>query len=146
MDQLKAFFDKAKTDEELMAKLYELGKREAPDEEIIALASEHGFTITKEEIEIMKSHSCSSYVSCKIQEEDLENATGGYNEDAPTKNRYDPKTCPTTTRTKYECVGFLEILYCDHLRREPLGNYIYHYKCMMGAFDYIGNTWGTPTR
>ena len=144
MSQIKAFFDKAFEDNDLMAKLDELAEKGIKDEDVIALAAEHGFTITKEEIEIMKSHSCSICKSCEIKEEELENTTGGYNPDAPSKNRWDPKRCMSHGRTMYECVGFMEIVNCDHYRKIDLDKG-YRHICMMGAFDYRGNFWGTPT-
>ena len=145
MNQIKAFFEKAMSDESLMAKLDELGKKEAPDEEIIALAAEYGFTITKEEIESMKSQSCESCKSGEINEEDLENVAGGGSQ---TTNRFDPKVCPNLTRTRYECVGFLQMNYCDHYRKIPITKCkvspIFRHECVMGAFNYTGLKHGTP--
>ena len=147
MDQLKAFLEKAKTDDSLMAKINEMGKKKASDEEIIALAAEYEFTITKEEIEAMKNQSCSSCKSCEIGEEDLENIAGGSERD--TQNRYDPNVCPNLTRTRFECVGFWAIVWCDHYRKtqdiyKPYKESIFIHECVMGAFNYKGYGNGNP--
>ena len=157
MEQLKAFTEKAMSDEGLMEKLDILGKADAPDEEIIALAAQHGFTITKEEIEAMKSQSFSRCKNCNIGEEDLVNITGGTYK---TENRWDPVACPKLTRTRYECVGFLMQTFCDHYRlispsgnRHHSGDYVsdgaftsnnWIHECDMGAFKYKGTHKGTP--
>ena len=148
MNQITAFIEKAKSDGKLMAKLDKLGEKGAKDEDIISLAVEYGFTITKEEIEAMKNQSCSSCKNCEIGEEDLENVAGGSKKE--TQNRYDPNVCPNLTRTRYECVGLLNIVWCDHYRRTrynskfDLPSTIYIHECAMGAFSYKGFDNGNP--
>ena len=148
MNQMITFIEKAMADEDLMAKLDELGKADAPDEEIITLAAEYEFTITKKEIEAMKNQSCSSCKSCEIGEDELGNVAGGNKKE--TQNRYDLNVCPNLTRTRYECVGLLNIVWCDHYRRTrynskfDLPSTIYIHECAMGAFNYKGFDNGNP--
>ena len=76
-----------------------------------------------------------------IAEEDLEAAAGG-----ATQNRYNPDVCGKYTKVEYECVGFLKKIRCDHYKEESL-NLIrtrYHYTCVMGRYDYIGDGHGDP--
>ena len=146
MNQIKALLEKAKSDENLMEKLNELGKKEQ-DDEIIALASEHGFTITKEEMEEMKNRTTESG---KLNEEDLDKVAGG----GATQNRWDPNVCPNLTRTRFECVGFMQAVWCDHYKQTDTGRkivtdrgeniYVKRHQCMMGAFDYEGGKYGEP--
>ena len=146
MNQIKAFYEIAMADESLMTKLNELSEKEAPDEEVIALAAEHGFTITKDEIESAKKRTVESG---KLNEEDLENVAGG-----ATTNRFNPKVCPNLTRTRYECVGFLHSNWCNHYRRSDAGVSLhssglvhvskYNHVCVMGAFNYRGKVCGEP--
>jgi len=139
MSQLKAFIEKSKADKELMAKLDELGAKDAGADEIIALAKENGFTITADEIEKMKD---GDEASGELKEEDLEAVTGGW-----TENRYDPKTCKNMSRNKYECKGFSEIIFCDHYRRirDDWNQKKYTHKCVKDAFPtYLGNKQGEP--
>ena len=149
MNHIKAFFEKAMVDEKIMAKLNELGEK-AQDEEIIALASQHGFTITKDEIENAKNQIISSG---ELNEEELEKVAGG----GATRNRYDPNVCPTLKRLRGQCIsnGFLPSFllpnWCDHYRRReagprstPTGQMIkmYYHSCAMGAFggeEIFGN-------
>ena len=147
MNQMKAFFEKAKADESLMAKLNELGKKDAPDEEIIALAAEHGFVVTKEEIEAVKNQTTTSG---ELKEEDLEKVAGG----GPTQNRWNPERCMNHGRTMFECTGFMQAFWCDHYRQTDTGRkettdrgeniYIKRHQCVMGAFDYEGGKYGEP--
>ena len=141
MEQLKAFIEKAKTDKVLAEKLDILGIKGAGDDEIIALAAEYGFTITKEEIENIKSHSCNSCKSCELKEEDLENVAGG----RITQNRYNKDICSCYTEPHYYCVGFLSSSWCDHFRREfirrrtisegDIIHVLFREYCVMGFFD-----------
>jgi len=143
MSQIKEFFEKVKVDNDLMEKLIELGKNEAPDEDVISLASKYGFTITKEDIDNMKN--CATKCG-KLSEEDLDNVAGG----GGTQNRWDANRCMGHGRTMIECVGFLWIAWCDHYTRsipsDPNYKYAgYHeHKCAMGAFHYYGHANGDP--
>ena len=133
MEQIKAFIEKAKVDKELMTKLDALGKKGADAEEVIALAGEYGFTVTKEDVEAARRQNCPHQV--ELSEEDLAAISGG-----ATQNRYDAKVCHSLTEARYECVGFLERCWCDHYRRTETGkdnNYYYHeHSCAMGCFKY----------
>ena len=71
MEQIKLFLENAQSDNELAAKLEEMRVNDAGVEEIVALAAEYGFTITKEEFEQ------SPKVSGEINEEQLEDIAGG---------------------------------------------------------------------
>jgi len=147
MDQIKALIEKAQSDKELMAKLDALGEKDAGADEIIALAKEYGITVNAEEIEKLKSEDEYSSESGELTEEELEDVAGG----APSENRYDPKTCKNMTRTKYNCVGFLTLCWCDHYRQdETLRTKIgknwysrYFHSCTKNAFPrYYGNASG----
>ena len=147
MSQLKAFIEKAQSDKELMAKLDELGAKDAGADEIIALAKENGFTITADEIENQKR---GELATGELSEEELETVAGG--EGGPTMNRYDPKTCKNMVESKYNCMGFLGWCWCDHFRRRhdpttETGTYRsrYFHSCVMGAFpEYRGDNYGFP--
>ena len=58
MNQMTAFIEKAKSNGELMAKLDALGKNNAGTDEVISLAAEHGFTVTKEDVEEARRKNC----------------------------------------------------------------------------------------
>jgi len=146
MEQLKAFIEKAQSDKELMGKLDTLGEKDAGADEIIALAKESGFTITADEIVKLKSENTAD--SAELKENELETVAGGVR---PTHNRYDPKTCKNMTRTKYNCVGFLAIIQCDHYRceiaskPEDAPNFRFWHSCTMNAFPkYKGDSYGHP--
>ena len=87
MEQLKAFFEKAKTDKELGEKLNALGMKGAGIDEYIALAAENGFTITAENLDEWKSS--------ELSEKQLEKVAGGDDLDGPKPVRnycfYQPK-------------------------------------------------------
>ena len=148
MSQIKAFFEKAKSDENLMAKLDELGKKEAPAEEIISLAAEYGFVITAEEIEQAKGLQQTG----ELSEEELDKVSGGF----WYVDRYNDAICtPFLKRTRYECVGFLQNSHCTFYTAKYVytkkqgywdgGNVpIYRHVCARGAFDYEGTGIGTP--
>jgi len=142
MGQIKALIEKAKSDNELMAKLDALGKKDAGADEIIKLAKEYGFTVTADEIDQLKNESVKTG---EIKEEDLEAVAGG-----GTQNRYDPNTCKGMTRTKYECVGFLSECWCDHYRcvyerKHNDGWTLFMHSCAMEAFPrYQGYGSGNP--
>jgi len=70
MEQLKAFFEKAKTDKELGEKFNALGSKGAGPDEYIALAAEYGFTVTMEEMDEEKKNR-------KLNEDQLEGVAGG---------------------------------------------------------------------
>ena len=74
MNQIQAFIEKAKSDENILANIKELSKKETSDDEIISLAADYGFTITKDDIESMKNHKTESG---ELNEEDLEKVAGG---------------------------------------------------------------------
>jgi len=145
MSQLKAFIEKAQSDKELMAKLDALGEKDAGADEIIALAKENGFTVTADELEKIKD---GGEESGELAEEDLEAVAGGWSQ-----NRYD-STCKNMTRTKYNCVGFVGLCYCDHYRQEDIGQKrhpnnaiyrIYRHICKKEAFPiYVGWNDGQP--
>jgi predicted ribosomally synthesized peptide with nif11-like leader len=128
MEQIKLFIEKAKTDIELMSKFNTLGESGAGIDEFIALASEHGFTFTEEDYN--KS-------LLEFEKEELVKVTA-------TQNRYDPKVCPNLKRTRYECVGFLRLFWCDHYRREMTAFPRHKHTCVKGAFDYVGLDDGFP--
>ena len=149
MEQLKALIEKAKSDEELMAKLDALGAKDAGDDEIIALAKEYGFTVTAEDIDQVKNESAGS-TDKELTEEELEAVAGGGSE-----NRYDPNTCKNMTKRKYECFGFLGLCWCDHYRKELCRKpdharprtWIYYHKCVMEAYrTYKGYSDGVPEK
>ena len=89
----------------------------------------------------------------ELMETELEDAAGG-----ATQNRYDPQRCGNTTRTSYECVGFLTMTWCDHYRQKyippagigpggPVGagsGERYRHVCVMGRYDYEGDMAGKP--
>jgi len=147
MSQMKAFFDKAMSDKDLMAKLDELGRRNAEDEELISLAAENSFFLTKKDIEKFIAQASKSR---ELSEEDLENVAGGEG----SRNRWDRNRCMSHGRTMYECVGFLGMFWCDYYRRtntgriiEGVGNVpvtIYNHYCTLGAFNYDGLEGGSP--
>jgi len=134
MEQLKAFLEKARTDEELSEKIEALGEKAGNPDEIITLAAECGFTITAEEIEQLKSGNVNRTGSSEIAEEDLETIAGGNS-----KNRYDPNTCKNMTKIKDDCRGFLGLKWCDHYRQEAIsydqyGPIAWKHECVMDAF------------
>ena len=141
MDQLKAFLEKVKSDENLMAKFDELGEK-VKEDEVITLASEYGFTVTKEDIENAKNRTSTSG---ELKEEELEEVAGG----AASKNRFFHNRCMNHGRTMLECVGILDLLWCDHYSRIHTGYNgisvkLFDHKCAMGAFDYVGYENGNP--
>ena len=130
MEQMQAFIEKAKSDNALMAKLDELGAAGASAEEIVALAAEHGFSITVEDYQ-----SAGMPKSGELAEEDLDVVSGG-----GTQDRWDPKECCHIYGVAYRCVGFLTWCWCDHFSRtliDSVRNGNYQVKCGMGRFDYI---------
>ena len=152
MEQMKAFIEKARTDSELMAKLNTLAARGAGAGEIIALAAEHGVTITEEDFRQAveaAGHVCphragQSAAGCpsveergctrktvELKEEDLEAAAGGF-----TQNRYDPDVCGQYYKVGYNCVGFLGGCWCDHYAQKTIRSGHCRYKCAMGYYDY----------
>ena len=72
MEQINLFMEKVQADEELAAKLKEMQANNATVDEFIALAAEHGFTVTKEEVEQPPRK-----VSRELSEEELTDAAGG---------------------------------------------------------------------
>ena len=134
-ETLKAMLKKARNDSEFEAKLNALGESGAKPEAIIAFAAEHGFAVTAEDFK-----SCGSG-RAELIEAELDNVAGGF---LPTQNRYDPNVCPTLTRPRYECAGFLNFISCDHYSAQSRGKGAWHFKCAMGAFDYIGMSGGKP--
>ena len=58
MEQIKLFIEKAKTENELMAKLDALGAKGAGADEVVVLAAEYGFTVTKEDMEAARRQNC----------------------------------------------------------------------------------------
>ena len=133
MNKMQAFIEQAKKDKDLMAKLDALGASGAGADKIIALAAEHGFTVTEEDCRQAAEAQC-PHKKGELKEEDLEAAAGG-----ATTNRYDPAVCSQYNDVHFNCVGFLELNWCDHYRRsvDDSSNWerrLYR-KCMMGFFD-----------
>ena len=133
MEQIKLFIEKAKSDSELMAKLDALGKSGAGAKEVVALASEYGFTVTNEDVEAARRQNYPH--RGELSEEDLNNVSGGWSQD-----RYNPTECAKYTERHYWCVGFLYGCWCDHYRQENeqvdyLTFKVRHY-CVRGFFDY----------
>jgi len=142
MNQLQKFIKKADEDAELYKKVEALSMEEATDEEYIGLASEYGITIANEELE--QARSCVSCKNCsELSEGELDDVVGGSggNTRPITADRFDPEVCPSQTRTRYECVGFMKIVWCDHYDRQFLkgSNYGYMHQCKMGYFKYAAN-------
>jgi len=140
MSQLIAFIEKAKSDKDLMAKLDALGENAGADE-IIKLAKEYSFTVTEEEIEKQKSSEDSSG---ELSEDELESVAGG-----GSANRYNPDVCKDLPKTRFECVGFMSLCWCDHHRRthDPISpgwgtKARYFHTCVMGAYSYRGDKEG----
>ena len=140
---LLSMLEKAKTDMAFMDKLEELGRKNAAPEEIVALAAEYGFSITAEDLK-----SCNgNCTKCgELSSEELETVSGG--KDIPQgidNDRFDPNACHAHGRTRYECVGFLQIIYCKYYSKTIIKNSFprrYHHVCAKGAFNYTGNADG----
>ena len=126
INQMKVFFEKAIADKELMKKLDELGVKEAPDEEIITLAAEYGFTISIDDIEAFRNQSTQSKI---LKEEELENVAGGVH---IREDRHNHEICIQYTKTHYYCVGFLRLFPCTHYQNYPHNMNI----CHKGYFRY----------
>ena len=71
MEQINLFMEKAQEDEELAAKLKEMQASKATVEKFIAFAAEHGFTVTKEDVEQPPK------VSGELSEQQLDEVAGG---------------------------------------------------------------------
>ena len=139
---MQAFIEKVKSDSSLMAKLDELGAAGASAEEIVALAAEHGFTVTVEDCREAAEKSC-PHRRGELAEEELDSVAGG----GATQNRWNPEICNNYNRTHYNCVGFLGGCWCDHYKRTTYDDsnrdsIRYRHVCHMGRFDYIGNGHG----
>ena len=152
MGQLIEFIEKAMSDKELKAKLDALAKKDGDSDEviyekddIIALANENGFTVTAEDIKMREQECTPDKETTELKEEELEAVSGG---GWPTQNRYDPKTCKGMTRTKYECVGFAMLCFCDHYIRHQYGRgELYNHHCKKSAFpEYVGSEHGWPRK
>ena len=145
MEQIKAFIEKVKSDNALMAKLDALSAKNASTDDVIKLAAECGFTFSKEDYEQSKNCGENCTRCGELSVEDLDTVSGGNSQ-----NRYDPNVCPNLTRTRYECVGFMSWCYCDHYRMEyvksigGLGRNVHQHICGMGAFNYEGLNNGEP--
>jgi len=157
MDNLKLFIEKAKGDEKLMTKLNEVGKDSITPGKIQELAAEYGITVPKDELDKL----CYKKFGV-LAEGDLEEVAGGdaHEDDFdidisgwPTQDRFDPAVCPGIGRTRYECVGFLRLVYCDHYSKTFSHTHIEKYKgkggadrrisifdhvCSKGGFNYKG--------
>jgi len=137
MEQLKAFFDKANMDPELMAKIEALGEKNEQLDKVIALAAEYGFTITIEEIEQFKHNTDVQDGSNELSEEQLKNVAGG-----ASKDRYCPEWCKNLKEHRWAC--FVPFVDCDHFYKSngytSKGEIGHFYSCRKGAFpDYIGD-------
>ena len=135
MDNIKAFINKAKENETLMKKLDALGEKDAGVDQIIALAAENGFIITANEIEEYKSGILADREKYgKLSEKELASVVGG---GLPTENRYNPKICSQYGKVHYYCVGFLELVNCDHFRQSfSNGGWRIDLECAMGYYNY----------
>jgi len=147
MNQMQSFIEKAKNDKELMAKLDVLGASGAEADKYVALAAEHGFSITEADYQEAAAGSC-PHKKGELAEEDLEAAAGGF---IDTQNRYNPDVCGKYTQVSYECVGFLRKIWCDHYREKQLPSvglggmrYRWQFTCAMGRYDYVGHSDGDP--
>ena len=133
MNQMQTFIEQAKKDKNLMAKLDALGASGAGPKEAVALAAEYGFTVTEEDCREAAEAQC-PHKKGELAEEDLEAAAGG-----ATTNRYDPKVCSQYNDVHFNCVGFMELNWCDHYRRSVDDSSEWerrlYRKCMMGFFD-----------
>ena len=138
MEQMKAFIEKAKNDSALMDKLNKLGASGAAPDKIVALAAEHGFAITAEDYRqaVKAAGAAGARKSGELKEEDLEAAAGGIF--GQTENRYDPKVCGNYSKVHHDCVGILELNWCDHYRRETREGSlaVERHMCQMGYFDH----------
>ena len=128
MNQMKAFFEKAIAEKELMKRLDELGVKGAGDEEVIKLAAEYGFTITVEDIEAFRNQSKQSKI---LNEEELENVAGG-SDVYIREDRHNHDICIQYTKTHYYCVGFMTLFPCTHYQNYPKPLHI----CHKGYFRY----------
>ena len=143
MEQLKAFLEKAGTDEEISEKLEALGKEAEHTEKLKAIAAEYGFNITTEEIEEAKTNF--EKLNKKLTDEDLEEVTGGTARG--TVNRYCPSWCKNRTEYRYACRH--PFFWCDHYSCEfsyskGWKDY-YYYACAMGAYPrYLVEHDNTP--
>ena len=146
MNQMQAFIEKAKNDKALMAKLNELGAADAGADKIVALAAEHGFSITEEDYRKAAEAPCpqcshqsgkpAGEPSAELSEEDLEAAAGGGD-----LSRHDPTVCSQYKEVGYYCVGFLSLSHCWHythtVQRDSLGVVTSdNYKCTLRYYDY----------
>ena len=73
MEQLKAFIEKAESDNELKEKISELDAKNAAADEYVSLAAEAGFTVIAQELEEKKKQR-------ELSEEQLEGVAGGGDE------------------------------------------------------------------
>ena len=137
MNQLQLFIAKAKENEKLYKKLEDLSINDASDEELIKLAADYGFIITKEELEQSRASAYTS-ASTKINESELDNVVGGNGRPA-TENRFDSNVCPAIKSASYRCVGLMKIVWCDHYERRFMtgSNYSYSHQCKMGCYKYV---------
>ena len=95
MEQIELFIEKAQSDSELAAKLEEMRINDAGVEEFIALATEYGFTLTKEDIEQSPND------NGELSEEQLENVAGG-NPMKTGDNCYFEPASPVTLKRRYD--------------------------------------------
>ena len=136
---MQAFIEKAKGDTALMAKLNEVGSSGAGEEEVVALAAEHGFTVTAEDYREAAAKS-NPHRRGELAEEELDSVAGG--NPVGTQNRWNPEVCNKYTRTHYNCVGFMKGCWCDHYSANRHGSIKYRHVCSMGRFDYIADVNG----
>jgi len=165
MEQLRLFIEKAKADSGLMSKLDELGAKNAGDDEIIALAEEHGYIFTKEDIEQMSTPgklgtlnelseeeskhcgSCKFGTPSKLSEEELSDISGGEHD------RHNHEICRQYKMVHYYCVGFFGVNWCKYYERtyshpvkEPKYEFIFRHKCQKNYYDYNGTINGAKSR
>ena len=132
MNQMQSFIEKAKNDKDLMAKLDTLGASGAEADKIVALAAEHGFSITAEDYQ-QAVEMAGTQKAGELAEEDLEAVAGG----TPTEDRHDPAVCSQYNDTHYWCVGFLKIVKCVWYYEVTKNNYGgWQRMCGKGHFNH----------
>ena len=68
----------------------------------------------------------------ELKETELEGAAGG-----ATQNRYDPQVCGGYNKAGDNCLGFWNMVNCDHYRITRVQNNDHRVSCAMGYYDYI---------
>ena len=134
MNQMQSFIEKVKTDTDLMTKLNALGASGASMDKVVALAAEHGFTVSEEDCRMATQTPC-PHKKGELAEEELEAAAGGND------SRHDHAICSQYKETHYNCVGFLGLSHCYHykytIHRDAYAMPTsYEHHCIKGYFKY----------